>query len=174
MMGGMTDGPERFQKLTSYGVIPAPSGAGAVVIHAEEGRDCRVVLRVIRAADKTDKIAIVTLARCMQSVFEYPNDEAYWHDPRGTGDGGRPGYGFYEVLSSTWPQRLAAYNRHAFPDRTPAYWGRLFSSAAMTHLVSSWPTTSRWRSPTATSHQPFRKRSTERVGCPQDGERSAA
>lgn len=60
----MPDSPERFQKLTSYGVIPAPSGAGAVVIHAEEGRDCRVVLRVIRAADKTDKITIVTLARC--------------------------------------------------------------------------------------------------------------
>lgn len=117
----MPDGPEHFQKLTSHGVIPAPSGASAVMIHAEEGRDCRVDLRVTRAADKTDKIAIVTLARCMQSVFGYPNDEAYWHDPQGTGDGDRPGYGFYEVLSSTWPHRLAACNRRAFPDRTPAY-----------------------------------------------------
>jgi hypothetical protein len=57
----------------------------------------------------------------MQSVFGYPNDEAYWHDPRGAA-GDMPGYGFYEVLSSPWPERLAAYNRHAFPDRTPAHY----------------------------------------------------
>lgn len=116
----------KVRKSSSYGVIPGPSGAGVVVIHVEEGRDCRVVLRVIRAADKADKIAIVTLARCVQSVFGYPDDEAYWHDPRGAADSGSPGYGFYEVLSSTWPLRLAAYNRHAFPDRTPAHLGRHF------------------------------------------------
>lgn len=118
MMGDMTGDPERFREITKYGVIPAPSGAGAVVIHAEEGRDCRVVLGVFRPADKAHKIAIVTLVRCMQSVFGYPNDEAYWCDPRG-GAGDSPGYGFYEVLSSIWPQRLIAYNRHAFPDSTP-------------------------------------------------------
>jgi len=73
----MADDRERLRELTSYGVIPAPAGAGAVVIHAEEGRDCRAVLGVFRAADKAHKIAIVTLAGCMQSVFGYPNDEAY-------------------------------------------------------------------------------------------------
>jgi hypothetical protein len=57
----------------------------------------------------------------MQSVFGYPNDEAYSHDPRGPA-GEQPGYGFCEVLSSTWPARLAAYNRHAFPDTTPAHY----------------------------------------------------
>jgi hypothetical protein len=57
---------------------------------------------VFRPADKADKIAIVSLVRCIQSVFGYPNDEAYWHDPRG-GAGDRPGYGFYEVLPSTPP-----------------------------------------------------------------------
>ena len=117
----MADDRERLRELTSYGVIPAPAGAGAVVIHAEEGRDCRVVLGVFRPADKAHKIAIVTLAGCMQSVFGYPNDEAYWHDPRGEA-GDRPGYGFYEVLSSTWPQRIMAYNRHAFPDSTPGHY----------------------------------------------------
>jgi len=117
----MADDRERLRELTSYGVIPAPAGAGAVVIHAEEGRDCRAVLGVFRAADKAHKIAIVTLAGCMQSVFGYPNDEAYWHDPRGEA-GDRPGYGFYEVLSSTWPQRIMAYNRHAFPDSTPGHY----------------------------------------------------
>lgn len=117
-------GSERFREITEYGVIPAPSGAGAVVIHAEEGRDCRVVLGVHRLADKADKVAIVTLERCMQSVFGYPNDEAYRHDPRGAG-GEQPGYGFYEVLSSTWPGRLIAYNRHAFPDATPSHYSSL-------------------------------------------------
>ena len=57
----------------------------------------------------------------MQSVFGYPNDEAYWHDPRGAA-GETPGYGFYEVLSSTWPARLVAYNRHAFPGSTPGHY----------------------------------------------------
>jgi hypothetical protein len=123
----MTRDSERFCKITEHGVITSPSGAGAVVIHAEEGRDCRVVLAVLRLGDKADKIAIVTLKNCMQSVFGYPNDEAYWHDPRGAG-GDRPGYGFYEVLSSTWPDRLIAYNRHAFPDRTPSHY------AAMRHF----------------------------------------
>jgi len=119
----MTDDPERFQRISAHGFIPAPSGAGAVMIHAEED-DCRVVLIVHRPADKTRKIAIVTLAACMQSVFGYPNDEAYWYDPRGAA-GDRPGYGFYEVLSSTWPQRLITYNRHAFPGRTPAHYAGL-------------------------------------------------
>ena len=56
----------------------------------------------------------------MQSVFGYPNDEAYWHDPRGSA-GDRPGYGFFEIINSTWHERLLAYNRHAFPDRTPSH-----------------------------------------------------
>jgi len=60
----------------------------------------------------------------MQSVFGYPNDEAYWIDPRGAVGDGR-GYGFYEVLSSTWPERLIAYNRHAFPDSTPSHYSSL-------------------------------------------------
>jgi hypothetical protein len=36
--------------------------------------------------------------------------------------GDRPGYGFFEILDSTWPARLIAYNRHAFPDRTPPHY----------------------------------------------------
>lgn len=120
----MADDPERFQEISSSGVIPAPSGAGAAVIHDEEGPDCRVVLIVHRLGDRAHKVAIVTLIGCMQSVFGYPNDEAYWHDPRGDA-GDRPGYGFYEVLSSTWPQRIIAFNRHAFPGRTPGHYARL-------------------------------------------------
>jgi hypothetical protein len=112
-------GEERFCEITEHGVITAPSGAGAVMIHAEEGRDCHVVLLVLRLADKAHKVAIVTFELCKQSVFGYPDDEAYWHDPRSAAGEG-PGYGLYEVLSSTWNERLMAYNRHGFPDRTPA------------------------------------------------------
>lgn len=117
-------GEERFRELTEHGLMTIPSGAGGVVIHAEEGLDCHVVLGVLRLADKARQVALVTLEGCMQSVFGYPNDEAYWRDPRGAG-GDPPGYGFYEILSTTWPGRLIAYNRHAFPDRTPSHYSTL-------------------------------------------------
>lgn len=114
-----------------------------MVIHAEEGRDCSVVLGVFRPADKAHKIAIVTLVWRMQSVFGYPNDEAYWHDPRG-GAADRPWYGFYEVLSSTWPERLIAYNMPSRTLRLPTMRVTGTSSSAATmHPASSSPTTLR-------------------------------
>jgi hypothetical protein len=66
----------------------------------------------------------VTFEECMQSVFGYPNDEGYWHDPRGEA-GDRPGYGFFEIVGSTWPGRLIAYNRNAFPDPAPPHYAAL-------------------------------------------------
>jgi hypothetical protein len=36
-----------------------------------------------------------------------------------------PGYGCFEILNSAWPGRLIAYNRHAFPDRTPPHYAAL-------------------------------------------------
>jgi hypothetical protein len=39
--------PERFREITDSGVIPAPSIAGAVLLHTEEG-NCLVVLEVLR------------------------------------------------------------------------------------------------------------------------------
>jgi hypothetical protein len=78
----MPQARERFRQITDHGVIPAPSGAGALLLHAEEGLDALVVLGVFRPADKAQLTAIVTFEQCMQSVFGYPNDEAYRHDPR--------------------------------------------------------------------------------------------
>ena len=112
----MTAARESFQEIDEFGVVPLPSGAGAILLQCEEGRECYVVLRVLRVRDRVDLMAIVTFSDCLQSVFGYPNDEAYWHDPRGDDDD-HPGYGFYEVLNSTWPARLAEYNEHAFPGR---------------------------------------------------------
>lgn len=117
----MPERTEHFREITSSGVIPTPSGAGALLLHAEEGRDAFVVLSVFRPADKARLTAVVTFEGCMQSVFGYPNDEAYWRDPRGA-VGDSPGYGFFEVVNSSWPQRLISYNQHAFPDRTPAHY----------------------------------------------------
>jgi len=62
---GMADDAERFREISSWGVIPSPSGAGAVVIQDEAGPDCRVVLIVHRPADRARKVAIVTLTGCL-------------------------------------------------------------------------------------------------------------
>ena len=67
----MTPASERFRKITGHGVIPAPSGAGALLLHAEDGLDCLLVLGVFRPADKAQLTAIVTFEGCLQSVFGY-------------------------------------------------------------------------------------------------------
>lgn len=114
---------ESFRKITSFGVIPSPAGAGAVLLQSEEGYNCHLVLLVSREADHSDAVAIVTVIGCRQSVFGYPNDEAWGYDHQGNAL--EIGYGFYEVLDSDWVERLAAYNRRAFPE-VPLNWGRHF------------------------------------------------
>lgn len=90
------------------GVSPSPSGPAALVLHYEEGSDCLVVF----LTDGPRRPAIATFARCSQSIFGYPNDEAYW------GVAGA-GYGFYEVVQSDWPESVAEFNRLQFQG-TPA------------------------------------------------------
>lgn len=106
---------ERFQEITNFGVIPSPSGADTLLLHGENDADCLLVMQVFKKADHSNEVAIVTFTNCQQSIFGYPNDEAYESDPRGT-IGDEASYGFFEVLSSSWPARLAEYNRRAFPD----------------------------------------------------------
>ncbi|ONI68479.1 hypothetical protein BWI15_36410 [Kribbella sp. ALI-6-A] len=101
----------RLRQL-DLGVIPAPSGAGALVLHAEEAADCVVVFTAFDPADRTTTAALATFRDCSQSIFGYPNDEAYWGVPAA-------GYGFYEVLDSGWSQRLTEFNRLRFPDTMP-------------------------------------------------------
>lgn len=90
------------------GAIPSPSGAGALVLHAEEGGDCLVVFMALQPSDRQRKAAIATFVGCTQSIFGYPNDEAY---------SGVPGasYGFFEVVDSNWAERVAVFNRIRFP-----------------------------------------------------------
>jgi hypothetical protein len=119
----MTYRMERFRRITKFGVIPEPAGAGAVLLQSEEGYNCHLVLRVSREADHSNAVAIVTVIGCRQSVFGYPNDEAWGRDQHGKDLG--ISYGFYEVLDSDWAERLAAYNRRAFP-KASMDWGRHF------------------------------------------------
>ena len=107
---------ETVVALTDLGVVASPSGAGALLLHGEEEPDCLVVLQVWREADKARLTAIATFVGCEQSIFGYPNDEAYWLDPRRARAAGGLGYGFYEVLGSSWEASLQEYNRHAFPN----------------------------------------------------------
>jgi hypothetical protein len=110
---------ETVVALADLGVIASPSGAGALLLHGEEEADCLVVLQVWRAADRVRLPAIATFVGCHQSIFGYPNDEAYWLDPRRLQSEVGLGYGFYEVLGSSWEVSLQEYNRNAFPD-TPS------------------------------------------------------
>jgi hypothetical protein len=106
----MLTGPLREIDL---GVIPSPSGAGALVLHGEEEADCLVVFMAWRPADRTNTVALATFRSCRQSIFGYPNDEAYSGVPDAS-------YGFFEVLNSDWSERLAEFNRLRFPDTRPS------------------------------------------------------
>jgi hypothetical protein len=106
----------RLQKR-DVGVIPAPAGAGALVLHGEEEADCIVVFMAFNPTDRTHTAALATFSHCRQSIFGYPNDEAYWGVPDA-------GYGFYELLDSDWSERLTEFNRLRFPDTTPGHESR--------------------------------------------------
>lgn len=105
----MLTGPLRELDL---GLIPSPSGAGTLVLHGEEEADCLVVFMALNPRDRTRTSALATFHGCSQSIFGYPNDEAYWGVPDA-------GYGFYELLESDWSDRLTEFNRIRFPDSRP-------------------------------------------------------
>ena len=93
----------------NLGIICAPSGAGAVLLHGEEHPSAFVVFWAFRPSDGVHSAAIATFEHCSQSVFGYPNDEAYFAVSGAS-------YGFSEVTGSDWPDRVSAFNRRAFPD----------------------------------------------------------
>jgi hypothetical protein len=66
-----------------------------------------------RPADRTRTVALATFRSCRQSIFGYPNDEAYSGVPDAN-------YGFFEVLNSDWSDRLTEFNRLRFPDTRPS------------------------------------------------------
>src|SRR5690242_2998514 len=107
---GVLRGPLREVDL---GIVPAPSGAAALVLHAENESNCLVVFMAWDVANGTHPGAIATFSECKQSIFGYPNDEAY----SGALDAA---YGFFEVLESDWNTQLNEFNRLQFPDSPPS------------------------------------------------------
>jgi hypothetical protein len=96
------------------GLVPRPSGSGALVLHGEDAADCLVVFMAMATPDyRPRQAAVATFHHCAQSIFGYPNDEAYSAVPQAT-------YGFFEVLDSDWSDRLSAFNRLSFPDAEPS------------------------------------------------------
>jgi hypothetical protein len=86
------------------------------LLQAEEVHDCFVVIRGytpddMSAPDRTEAIALVTIVGVVQSVFGYPNEEAYWRDPRGELQ-----HGCYEVTGSKWADQVHQYNRLTYGD----------------------------------------------------------
>lgn len=58
---------------------------------------------------RKEAAALITGAGCVQTVFGYPNEEAFWKDPRG-----ELGHGCYEIIGSDWAAKLDDYNRRSF------------------------------------------------------------
>ena len=104
-----------FVKL-ELGFTPSPSGGGLCLLQAEEVHDAFVLLHgytpSLDASDREEATALVTVQGLNQSVFGYPNEEAYWCDYRGRLD-----HGFYEVQGSQWHLNLIEYNRRTYGSR---------------------------------------------------------
>jgi hypothetical protein len=120
----------------------------------EETHDCFVVIGgyapSMEAPDRIEGIALVWAEGFVQSVFGYPNEEAYQRDPRGA-----LGPGFFEIVGSQWFANIDSYNtartgadgsRHSSPGPSCT----TTSSAARTPPARSWPAWS--RTPSQTSH----------------------
>jgi hypothetical protein len=102
------------------GFVPSPSGAGLCLIQAEEVHDVFVLLYGytpgLDAPDRQEATALVTVIGLNQSVFGYPNEEAFWYDNRGD-----VGHGFYEVQDSGWHANILDYNRRTYGSRNPTW-----------------------------------------------------
>lgn len=104
-----------FVKL-DLGFTPSPSGGGLCLLQAEEVHDVFVTMYGytpgLDAADRQEATALVTVMGLSQSVFGYPNEEAFWFDSRGD-----VGHGFYEVQDSAWNSNLLEYNKRTYGSR---------------------------------------------------------
>jgi hypothetical protein len=95
------------------GFVPSPSGGGMHFWQEEEVRNCYLALvgyaPDLDSATRVETPVLITGVGCLQSVFDYPNEEAFWKDPRG-----ELGHGCYEILGSSWAAHVDEYNRRSF------------------------------------------------------------
>lgn len=95
------------------GLTPSASGGGLCLLQQEEVHDAFLLLSGYTprsdTSDRRDAIALVTVVGVSQSVFGYPNEEAFWFDSRGSLD-----HGFYELQGSGWKSNVLEYNRRTY------------------------------------------------------------
>lgn len=88
------------------------SGPGLSVFLAEEADAYLIVSNGYTSSGNDERgrpaASIVTVQKCVQAIFGYPNEEAYWMDPRSLG------HGFYEIEGSAWRSRIELYNEKTF------------------------------------------------------------
>lgn len=96
----------------------SPSGGGLYVLQAEERRNAYVILLgytpSLDADDRRECVALFTVRGVLQSVFGYPNEEAYWHDPRG-----KIGTRVVEIVGSKWTDEIDSYNERTYGTALP-------------------------------------------------------
>lgn len=97
-----------------FGFTPAPSGGGLCLYQQEDALNSYAVLHgytpgALTAPDRRKAIALITIIGVVQSIFGYPNEEAFWKDPRGG-----IGHGFFELVDSPWIDEINRYNVATF------------------------------------------------------------
>jgi hypothetical protein len=96
--------------------VPAPGGGFMCLFQQEETHDCYLVIGgyapSMEAPDRLSGIALLKAEGYVQSVFGYPNEEAYWKDPRG-----ELGHGFFEIMESRWFDNIDDYNVGTYGSR---------------------------------------------------------
>jgi hypothetical protein len=92
---------------------PSADGGALFLYQREEDSECWLTmighLPPVPSSGITEVRALVTVSGVEQSIFGYPNEEAYWQDPRGGLE-----WGFYELVGSVWSEKLAEYNLRTY------------------------------------------------------------
>lgn len=116
----------------NLGFTPSPAGGAMSLLQQEEVHDAFLLLHGYTPAldwpDRKEATAFVTIIGLSQSVFGYPNEEAFWFDPRAD----ELGHGFYELQGSRWQENINDYSRRTYgsrPGNTDWHLGGKYESA---------------------------------------------
>lgn len=111
MAGVLDDSDHEFVELT-HDFSPSPSGTGLYFLQEEEAHRCYLVCAGCspKGEYSSPAVALITFWGVTQTIFGYPNVDAYESDPRLSEATGI----IYEVIGSSWKRELVAYNRQTF------------------------------------------------------------
>ncbi len=109
----MLDDTNGKWEALDLGFEGSPSGTGLMLVQGDEVHDAWVISSGysprLGATATSEVIALITLHGVIQTVFGYPNEEAYDCDPRG-----ELGKGIYELKGSRWYANLREYNERTY------------------------------------------------------------